>query len=56
MGTPQLKTLCDSLTESMEKDQGCADLRTEIVANQPVSPGWMVSVSCQALRTLAGGL
>jgi hypothetical protein len=33
-----------------------ADLRTEFVANQPVSPGWMVSVSRQALRTLAGGL
>ena len=32
------------------------DLRTEFVANQPVSPGWMVSVSRQALRTLAGGL
>lgn len=32
------------------------DLRTEFVANQAVSPGWMVSVSRQALRTVAGGL
>lgn len=32
------------------------DLRTDLVANQPVSPGWMLSASSQARRTVAGAL
>lgn len=32
------------------------DLSTKLVANQAVSPGWMVSGSDQFRRTLAGGL
>ena len=32
------------------------DLSMELVANQPVSPGWMVSGSDQFRRTVAGGL
>ena len=33
-----------------------SDLSMELVANQPVSPGWMVSGSDQFRRTVAGGL
>lgn len=33
-----------------------ADLRTDLVANQPVSPGWILSASSQARRTVAGAL
>ena len=32
------------------------DLSMELVANQAVSPGWMVSGSDQFRRTVAGGL
>ena len=32
------------------------DLSMELVANQVVSPGWMVSGSDQFRRTVAGGL
>ena len=40
----------------LKKMESYVDLSMELVANQAVSPGWMVSGSDQFRRTVAGGL
>ena len=45
-----------SMSISQQESSNEVDLRTDLVANQPVSPGWILSVASQARRTVAGAL